>query len=194
MNDGRSDERSPTRSTTTVRRRVGDDRRWCRRHVAAGDAGAFRPRRSSGRRRPRARAAGRGWLRGSGRPRGDRARPPCAGDRRCALHRRASPRIGVKIRLLPVASDPDLERAHTTFTPSSGRYGADFADPGRGFLDPFIAAEPVSYRDDTVMGLLDRASDDTRSGRAPEALSRVRAELGRRSRCGRADRVISTRP
>jgi ABC-type transport system substrate-binding protein len=67
--------------------------------------------------------------------------------------------VGVRARLLSVASDPDLEaaiqeRAHTYIW----AWGADYPDPGGGFLDPILRACPWLYRDGELEGLLARAA------------------------------------
>jgi ABC-type transport system substrate-binding protein len=66
--------------------------------------------------------------------------------------------IGVRVRLLPVASDLDLdaainERAHAFVW----WWGPDLPDPGGGVLDSILRAMPWLYRNEELEALLARA-------------------------------------
>jgi ABC-type transport system substrate-binding protein/class 3 adenylate cyclase len=67
--------------------------------------------------------------------------------------------IGVRVRLLPVASDPELEAviedgAHAYLW----AWGGDTPNSGRGFLDLIFAEYPSLYRDEELEGMLVRAA------------------------------------
>ena len=67
--------------------------------------------------------------------------------------------IGVRVRLLPAASDPDLEaaieqRAHAYVW----GWNADYPDPGGGVLEPFLHSNPWLYRERQLEQLLARAA------------------------------------
>jgi ABC-type transport system substrate-binding protein len=67
--------------------------------------------------------------------------------------------IGVRVRLLSLASDPDLdaaieEQAHAYIW----AWIADYPDPGAGFLDSFLITGPWLYRDEELEELLARAA------------------------------------
>ena len=67
--------------------------------------------------------------------------------------------VGVRARVLPVASDPDLdaaihERAHAYIW----AFGADYPDPGGGVLDSILRSFPWNYRDAKLEDLLAKAA------------------------------------
>jgi ABC-type transport system substrate-binding protein len=67
--------------------------------------------------------------------------------------------VGARTRLLPVASDPDLEaaieeRAHAYIW----AWIADFPDPGLGFLNTVLLAHPWLYRDEALEEKLKQAA------------------------------------
>jgi ABC-type transport system substrate-binding protein/class 3 adenylate cyclase len=66
--------------------------------------------------------------------------------------------VGVRARLLPVASDPDLEAAMEHAHAFLWANGAGHPDPGDGFLDPVVRWFSRLYRDEQLVGLLARAA------------------------------------
>jgi ABC-type transport system substrate-binding protein len=66
--------------------------------------------------------------------------------------------IGVRVRLLPAASDPDLEAAIEEHAHAYlWAWGGDVPNTGRGFLDLILRSDPSLYRDDELEELLARA-------------------------------------
>jgi ABC-type transport system substrate-binding protein len=65
--------------------------------------------------------------------------------------------IGVRVRLLPVASDPELEAAIEDGAHAwVWAWGGEYPDTGRGFLDLIFGEYPSLYRDEELEGLLAR--------------------------------------
>ena len=68
--------------------------------------------------------------------------------------------IGVRVRLLSAASDPDAGRPRSRSSAHAciWAWGADYPDPGGGFLEPILRLDPWLYRDEQLEQLLARAA------------------------------------
>jgi len=67
--------------------------------------------------------------------------------------------VGVRIRLLPAATDPDLEAAIEEGAHAFlWGWSADYPDPGGGILEPILRVVPWLYRDEQLEELLARAA------------------------------------
>jgi ABC-type transport system substrate-binding protein/class 3 adenylate cyclase len=67
--------------------------------------------------------------------------------------------IGMPVRVLSLATDPDLAEAIRADAAHANvwAWGMDFPDAGRGILEPILADNPSLYRDEELESLLHRA-------------------------------------